>query len=453
VFERCAPERLHEAFAALDLLPLPASTSAFAQGAHLDTIYAYDTSAVGEFFKGRLKSITRNGETIAYTYDRFGRMLQDGTLTYGYDKNGRRTSIAYPNGVSTATTYDLADRPVTMTVSGGGLPSTTNLVTAATYKPSGPLTTLTLGNGLTENRFFDSRYYPDRIEVPGKINWDYAVNAAGNVTQIADGGPLRTYGYRDYQYFLTQGDGPWGTRNWSYDKIGNRLTEVRSGVTDTYTYVPNGANRNPKLQSIALGGGAGTRTYGYDAIGDETRLFQPNKEEERIFDDAGRLTRFVDRTKNEGVSFRYDGRGFLREAKQDLASCTPFATTATYSSEGTLMHRRQVHGITAGATAEDYVFYFAGRPVGQLTTSPGPVKVTYLTTDHLGTPILSTASNQSVGFVGGLEPFGRDWNGSAQSNGVFLRFPGSVGRRELVGVDGWGLLQRVPLVSVWDREI
>ncbi len=45
----------------------------------LNTTYTYDTGAFG---KGRLTGITRHGEILAYTYDRFGRMLQDGTLSY-----------------------------------------------------------------------------------------------------------------------------------------------------------------------------------------------------------------------------------------------------------------------------------------------------------------------------------------------------------------------------------
>lgn len=39
----------------------------------------------------------------------------------------------------------------------------------------------------------------------------------------------RTYVYQDYQYFLTltEGAGPWGSLVWTYDRIGNRLTEIR----------------------------------------------------------------------------------------------------------------------------------------------------------------------------------------------------------------------------------
>ena len=61
---------------------------------------------------------------------------------------------------------------------------------------------------------------------------------------------------------------------------------------------------------------------------------------------------------------------------------------------------RQWTGATTGGDGEDLVatilmtdttqlFYFAGRPVAQLTTGP---ELLYLTTDHLGTPVLATDS-------------------------------------------------------------
>ena len=63
----------------------------------LDTTYTYDDPAA-PFSKGRLTRIARHGEAVDYRYDRFGRILQDGTLAYGYDANGNPTSLLYPGG-------------------------------------------------------------------------------------------------------------------------------------------------------------------------------------------------------------------------------------------------------------------------------------------------------------------------------------------------------------------
>jgi hypothetical protein len=72
----------------------------------------------------------------------------------------------------------------------------------------------------------------------------------------------------------------------------------------------------------------------------------------------------------------------------------------------------------------ELVLYFAGRPVAVLSVAGGVQQgLTYLTTDHLGTPALATDSAGVSLWSGGFEPFGEDWNG-AGSAGVFLRFPG-----------------------------
>jgi YD repeat-containing protein len=241
----------------------------------LNTSYTYDTGAFG---KGRLTGITRHGETLAYAHDRFGRLLQDGTLTYGYDANSNRTTITHPESVTATYTHDFADRESTLQVQVGASPPL-QLVNAATYEPFGPLKTLALGNGLTETRTFDQRYSPADIRVDGMsplLDWSYATDFVGNITSISDllnPANNRTYGYQDIHYFLTQGNGPWGPRSWTYDKIGNRLTETRGAITDTYTYLTNGSGgRNPKLQSVAPPTGE-SRKYGYDAAGNNTFIY------------------------------------------------------------------------------------------------------------------------------------------------------------------------------------
>jgi RHS repeat-associated protein len=386
------------------------------------TSYAYD---VGTFGKGRLSSITRSGQAVAYGYDRFGRLIQDGALGYGYDANGNRTRLTYPNNVAAFYTNDFADREATLTYEQSGSAQPPAIVSSAAYEPFGPLTSLSLGNGLTETRLFDARYFPDRIQVPGRLDWDYTVDAVGNPLQIADllvPAQSRTYAYQDYQYFLTQGNGPWGTRSWTYDRIGNRLTETRGGVTDTYGYTGG----NPKLQTIALGGGAGTKYYAYDGAGNQVQDSRPNSELQLGYDAAGRLTRLEEATTETESFLLYDGRGFLSEARQDLDLCSPIVTQATYTSEGVLVHRAHRNALAPAASPldEDYVFYLAGRPVAILEgIVPATLTRKYLTADHLGTPVLTTSGAAVTLWAGGFEPFGKDWNG-AQGVGVFLRFPG-----------------------------
>ncbi len=97
--------------------------------------------------------------------------------------------------------------------------------------------------------------------------------------------------------------------------------------------------------------------------------------------------------------------------------CTErIATHPTYGSEGRLF------GVQRGGISES-VLYFNSRPVTIVRESTDGTIYSILTADHLGTPILATTTGAAVIWSGGLEPFGRDWNG-AQVASIFLRLPG-----------------------------
>jgi YD repeat-containing protein len=280
-------------------------------------------------------------------------------------------------------TFDFADRQSTLALEGAGSASGP-LVTAASYLPSGPVARLELGNGLAEVRDFDSRYFPERITVPEVFDWAYTTDAVGNVTAVTDGldpAGSRTYGYQDVHYFLTQGNGPWGALSWSYDKIGNRLSETRDGVTATYSYSPNASGgTSPKLAAVSESEGE-TRRHFYDTIGDLTMVAGDTAKTRYTYDDAKRLSQIARDAADEPpalTDLRYDGRGFLRRAElrrfPDRAAGPPSVeTTATYSSEGLLHHRGHVERPDAASprgtpvTADDVmVVYFAGRPVAHV---------------------------------------------------------------------------------------
>ncbi|HEV8578164.1 MAG TPA: RHS repeat-associated core domain-containing protein, partial [Thermoanaerobaculia bacterium] len=408
----------------------------------LNVAYTYDDPGVA-VSKGRLTRIASTAATIDYRYDRFGRMTQDGDLTYGYDANGNPISLVYPGGVEAVSTFDFADRPSTLLARRTGKPDQP-LVNAASYLPFGPLTSLTLGNGLTEAHGFTNRYLPSSIALTGVLSWTLGTDAVGNITSVTTASPSnnRTYGYQDHQYFLTTGNGPWGTRSWTYDKIGNRLTEVRSGTTDTYSYVAGAGGHTPKLSQIQLGAG-GTRTYQYDAAGNLDSFTTSADTTYFSTDAAGRLAALSRNATGVDATFSYDGRGYLSFADPDKlpfydgfesgTTCawtstaglaTPQTCTAkqnvrpTYSSSGML------HALTRNiAPNRSFVFYFAERPVAQLDLTGTTESWKLLATDHLGTPIAATSTAGSLLWQGGFEPFGSDWS-NATGAGVFLRLPG-----------------------------
>ncbi len=412
----------------------------------LDVTHTYDDPMV-PFSLDRLTQILRDGHAVGYAYDQYGRMTRDGALSFGYDANDNVEEIGYPGGVSVEYGYDFADRQGTLDVEAPGEPVQA-VVTSASYYASGPLRALTHGTGITETLLYDSRYYPDRITVDGTgtlLDWDYTTDEVGNPTSIADvlnAANDRAYGYQAPQYFLTQGDGPWGTLAWTYDRTGNRLTETRDGgPADVYTYTLNGAGGNaPRLSSIALGAG-GTRSYSYDAAGNGTASAVGL---ELAYDDAARLS-LLGRPEDFETQLLYDGRGFLRRAKRspiDIfldgfesgdAACwssviggtaggvcpseppqIPMTTEAPYSSRG-ILHQKAPAGIST-------MFYFMRRPVAVLLDDGGK-QLLHLGADPLGTAILATDDLAAEVWSGGFEPFGKDYGGALTSR-VSNRLPG-----------------------------
>ena len=410
----------------------------------LNVTYSYGSGADPALFdRARLVAITRNGDTIGYRYDRFGRLTGDGLLGYGYDKNGNRSTIDYPLGVVATYTHDFADREDGLVVTGAGPQQT--VASQGRYTAANQLRAVTLGNGLSETRAYDLRPFPQRILVPGRLDWTYTTDRVGNVTSIDDGLPSnldRSFSYQAVQFFLRSATGPWmGPLSWKYDKIGNRTEQTRGVMTDAYEYV----GTTSKLDAIHNGsiGGPILHDYTIDAGGYLTSVVGGGAAVAFTWDDEGRLARAHRTPGNDSASFLYDGRGFLATTTGELFSdgfeigdtacwparlgaapptavCAPDpAAGPIYSSQALLMSRPDA------SSGQDLVFYLSGRPIAQARIGTGASAWTYLTTDHLGTPALATDGAGAAIWSGGFEPFGAEFTTPlAGSVGVFLRFLG-----------------------------
>jgi len=451
------------------------------------TDYVYDedpSSTTRQNLVGRLVRIVRPGNSIEYDYDRFGRMTRDGPLVYGYDDNGNRDTVVYPGGLTASYSFDFATgRPESLTLSGGGLNQPVNAVQSASYLPFGPLASLALGNGLTETRIHDSRYAMDRIQLgsgtSSLLDWEYTTDDVMNVTAITDhldSTNNRNFSYEEFSYFLTCAAGPWSQSatcgdppagdplEWTYDRIGNRTTETTTEPgrrTDTYNYISNGLGNTPELSTIDLGPPlSATHTYSFSNGGHLESVDTGGNQVLLNYDDTGRLNRIDRQPAGDILEISYDGRSYLQRISIGVAagqftggiedhifsdgfesgdfsawsSClggqgclgtSDSAVDAIYSSDGVLFQ------LSASGGESSLVFYFDGRPIAQLDRGPFIGKDwKYLTTDHLGTPVMATddAAPPVVIWSGGFEPFGRDWqsgtSAGALENGVFLRLPG-----------------------------
>ena len=358
----------------------------------------------------------------------------------------RRHSVAltYPGNLQAIYTYDKMDRPISLQSKEGAAAAVYVVKNspAPTYKAYGPLATLVFNTttNRTETRAYDFRNQPTSITLSSSLfTLNYTPDKVGNITpqQRTLPAPTETrgYGYQDWQYYLTCGSGPWGgtacapspTGNplqWTYDRIGNRATEVRAGLTDSYVYDDNsGATGDTAVLDVVNLGVLGTRDYTFDNGGFLTQIAAGANVLDFTFDDAGELGSVVRGA--QSLTNSYDGRGFLQSAADATSGGY---VNATYSSSG-LLHSLERLPATGGNLERHNVLYFAGRPIAiWKKVGVAAATTTYLVTDHLGTPAYALNQAGTEYWKGGLEPFGRDWQeGTANdtlTKGIFLRFPG-----------------------------
>jgi RHS repeat-associated protein len=342
-----------------------------------DVTFAYDAA-------GNRTSMTDGAGTQTRTYDAADRLtgVTSGTdsFSYAYDLAGNLTSRTYPGGAVTSYSYD-ADNQLASAASGG---ATTNY----TYDVAGELTQTTLpaSNGYVETRTYDRAGRLTEVKNANGTSvlsdFTSTLDAVGNPTTIVRSGATSetaTYSY-DANDRLTgvcyQSSCPGGSDpfiRWTYDAVGNRLTEARPSGTTTYTY-----NSGDELTS------AGSTSYSYDQDGNETaagsRTFS--------YDLANRLTSTT--SGSSTTTYSYDGDGNRLQAS--TGSQNSDQTNYLWDSSGALPEialerdsnnttiRRYIYGVTRIAMLSGGGTYYYGYDVlgsvANVTSSTGTTEWT-----------------------------------------------------------------------------
>ena len=212
---------------------------------------------------GQLATETNYLGTTSYIYDSRDRLTRqdnpDGSfLAYTYDGNGNRLTVETGAGTTTYT-YDELDRLDTVTDPDSGLTDydydeVGNM--AQTVHPNGTITTYVYDD---LNRLLNLTTTDSLSNV--LTSFVYTLDNVGNRLQIAELSRTVDYDYDDL-YRLTQEavtDATNGnvTFDFTYDKVGNRLTRsVDSVLTDSYVY-----DDNDRVVS------AGASSFTYDSNG------------------------------------------------------------------------------------------------------------------------------------------------------------------------------------------
>jgi len=455
------------------------------------TTYAYDPN-------GNLTQVTDpKGNTITYAYDAAGRRVGEThtpagngtqantpsrTITYASNKAGALTGYSDSQSQQTnsaAYTLDALYRRTQEVITTGNHTYTTQTTYAATgrkasftwpdgtqasytYDPGQGLKTLTLGSqSLTVQ---ESRWnQPSKILLPGGSNRQIDTDALLRPTRIRSQSPgsqtlqdhkytydpesnitrqdtdlgAQTYQY-DALYRLTQAEHPTlGSEKYTYDKVGNRLTDSRTDglfTTNTWSYDQD----NKLTQGYSQTAAAISNTW--DQNGSLTKQTSADSlhNQSYIYDASNRLTEVKDSNGNTVATYAYDPFGrrisktIYRENNQALA--TPRTTNYLYADEGLIAEADGNGTITTrygwspdGLWGTDPILMATRRSGADPASS---LETFFYLNDHLGTPrkVIDPAGN--IVWEGRATAFGETQVQAGNLIENNLRFPGQYEDKE-----------------------
>ncbi len=347
--------------------------------------YSDSTPAVAFTYDGdnNLTQMQDGSGTETYTYDLLNEFTSvvrgSNTFAYGYDSAGNLNQMTYPDGTVISRTYD-DDERLASVASGGQ-------TTSYAYDAAGDLTTTTLpaGNGYVETRSYDRAG-----RLTGLTNKKGSTTlSAFALTHDADGNPTTsvrsgatsetdTYTYDSLDRLTSvcfQTSCPGQTDpyiRWTYDTVGNRLTETRPSGTTNYTY--NAADQLTQT---------GPTAYGYDANGNETSAGSTTF----TYDLANRL--ISTSSGSTTTTYSYDGLGKRLQASTgtqaskktnylwDISGALP--ELALERDGSNTLIRRYLYGHQLISMNNGSAFYYHYDPLGSvinLTSSTGSTETT-----------------------------------------------------------------------------
>ncbi|GJD99630.1 RHS repeat-associated core domain-containing protein [Methylobacterium isbiliense] len=403
--------------------------------AALNESFGYDEPSAGALAKGRLTSMQDAAGTSVFYYDAVGRVTGEvrtigsyaHSVAYSYEESGsgRLRFLTYPSGRIVAYGYDAMGRVTYVALKASWSAPEQVIASYVGYYPFGSLRGFAFGNGLNAWSTMSLEYKLDALYLdpaaggPSLItryHWfGDGLNLMALNNDSVDPNQTQRFAY-DAGRLLTA-TGPYGSLGWSYDKVGNRLSEARTlaGTTTTQSYAyPTSSNR---LRSVSQGGTA-LRSFLYDAAGNLTSDTRAGTAYSYTISGAGRIAQ----VQVGGVvraNYAYDGRNRL-SVRQTL-NLTPSGTTHLIHD---VWDRVLVETNGAGAAVREYV-WVGDIPVAVVDNSAGGTNPTLLWVhvDHLGRPELMTDATQAVKWRAAYEPFGTVASVTGPA-ALQMRFPG-----------------------------
>jgi RHS repeat-associated protein len=363
--------------------------------------YTYENASI-PFSKGRLTKVSSSVSQTEYnSFDVMGRILShkqttDGaayTTAYNYNLSGALVEETYP---STRVVKNVLDNNGDLEIVQSKKNANQGYFDYAknfSYTAAGAVSSMQLGNSRWESTVFNSRLQPTQIALGTvqngtdklKLNYDYgATNNNGNVLSQQITVPTtgnaagftasQTYAYDSLNRLKSAQETIGGAQSWKqtfiYDRYGNRNFDTANTTT------LGGCPANQCNPIVDVTNNRFTTGQGY------------------TFDLAGNVV-----TDAQGRTFNFDA-----ENKQTKV-ISGGQTVGTYFYDGDGKRVKKV----VGTETTIFVYDGGGKMVAEYTTSaPTTAQVSYLTSDHLGSPRINTDANGNVMARHDYMPFGEE---------------------------------------------
>jgi RHS repeat-associated protein len=379
--------------------------------------------------KGRLTTMVDGNGTATFGYDVYGNVTQESKTIdghayvtgYSYDAADLLVSITYPSGRTVDYTRNVLGQVTTLESTYDS--TTTTVADDIEYEPFGPLSALTFGNGLALARTFDQQYRLTAQTTGAIQDLGFTYDDASNVDAVMNGvnGALSQGFSQDALNRVDSEAGVYGTKTYTYDSVGNRLTRVHDNgtvTTQTLTYLSN-SNR------LATDDG---NTVTLDSAGNTMTDLTPGLS--FTYGDNNRmLEAYVGGVLQ--ASYVYNAQG--QRMKKVEATGARHTTIFHYGLNGEIIGETVYDNAGAKVGERDYV-WLDTLPMAQSERvfSSGVVtssQFEYLHADQLNTPRLATDGSGTVVWRWDSDAFGAgtpdtDPDGDMNLVDVRLRFPG-----------------------------
>ncbi|MBU7017062.1 MAG: RHS repeat protein, partial [Theionarchaea archaeon] len=328
--------------------------------------------------------------TTSYTYDERNRCTSETrtingvpyVITYAYDAGSRMIAASYPDQSVITYEYDSLNRLA-------AIPGYAQF----TFDADSLISSTTYSNGTVTDYDYDNCHRPVSISTlkndSDLLSLNYQYDPAGNITQMEYNQQLpdfqqmqstEIFGY-DWLDRLISAEGDYGSLSYSYDGVGNRLSQ--NDLMYTYNNMNELVSTNSTTFSYDDNGNTLTKTHGIDTWS-------------YIYDKRNLLTEIV---KNQQViaQYTYDGDGRRIQKREWIEDLQNYQTIVYCYSGLNVIYEKNI------TTNQEATSVYG--PTGRIAKKASGL-TDYYHTDHLGsTRLITDESGNPVAAVN-YTPFG-----------------------------------------------